>query len=205
LHATPVSGTAPQNVQLQVDASQLKSGDYTGRVIVDSNDQTGPRVVAVSLEVLACTPQCGASVCGTDPVCGQSCGTCTSGNVCEQGACVPDRCIGVVCDACKTCAAGVCAPVVDALACDDHDSCTRHDACAAGVCAGERICDASEADAGTSDPDAGEDLPTDIGVGAAGAASGCGCHVASGHPPGTTSLLLALLLAALLMRRARRR
>jgi MYXO-CTERM domain-containing protein len=41
--------------------------------------------------------------------------------------------------------------------------------------------------------------------GHAGAASGCGCHVASGHPPGTTSLLPALLLAALLMRCARRR
>ena len=40
-----------------------------------------------------CTPSCGARVCGPDPVCGTSCGTCSSGKSCDasgqcQGGCM---------------------------------------------------------------------------------------------------------------------
>ncbi|MEQ8279111.1 MAG: hypothetical protein RMA76_16895 [Deltaproteobacteria bacterium] len=35
-----------------------------------------------------CTPECGARVCGPDPVCGTSCGACTEGSCDAAGACV---------------------------------------------------------------------------------------------------------------------
>jgi type III secretory pathway component EscS len=35
-----------------------------------------------------CQPQCGAAVCGVDPVCGKSCGECKGGEECQAGACV---------------------------------------------------------------------------------------------------------------------
>jgi hypothetical protein len=36
-----------------------------------------------------CEPQCDGRVCGPDPACGVSCGTCDLGTVCDEGACVP--------------------------------------------------------------------------------------------------------------------
>lgn len=35
-----------------------------------------------------CTPQCNERVCGVDPVCGSSCGTCGTDEACVDGACV---------------------------------------------------------------------------------------------------------------------
>ena len=35
-----------------------------------------------------CTKDCGERVCGLDPVCGQSCGECTSEQVCTEGQCL---------------------------------------------------------------------------------------------------------------------
>jgi hypothetical protein len=34
-----------------------------------------------------CTPDCGTRVCGPDPICGESCGTCSGGQVCNDGVC----------------------------------------------------------------------------------------------------------------------
>lgn len=38
------------------------------------------------LDIAACTPDCSGLACGLDPVCGQSCGTCTEGT-CNAGRC----------------------------------------------------------------------------------------------------------------------
>ena len=35
-----------------------------------------------------CTPTCGTRVCGPDPVCGQSCGTCATVASCSEGVCI---------------------------------------------------------------------------------------------------------------------
>jgi len=40
-------------------------------------------------ECVACAPDCGNRVCGPDPVCGASCGSCEQGEVCQDGACLP--------------------------------------------------------------------------------------------------------------------
>ncbi len=59
-----------------------------------------------------CTPDCTGKVCGPDPVCGESCGTCTGGETCDaQGQCVSictPSCAGRECgpDGCG----GTCAP-----------------------------------------------------------------------------------------------
>jgi len=37
-----------------------------------------------------CTPSCGSAVCGPDPICGTSCGTCLPGEICTNGFCVGD-------------------------------------------------------------------------------------------------------------------
>jgi hypothetical protein len=41
-----------------------------------------------------CVPQCGNYQCGTDPVCGQSCGSCGA-DECVNHVCVPDGCPGI--------------------------------------------------------------------------------------------------------------
>jgi len=46
------------------------------------------RIETPGFTVVGCAPSCGSSVCGPDPVCGESCGTCTAGTECQNGACV---------------------------------------------------------------------------------------------------------------------
>ncbi len=39
----------------------------------------------------SCTPACGDRVCGPDPVCGESCGSCSSSTYCDDdGQCIPN-------------------------------------------------------------------------------------------------------------------
>jgi len=81
----------------------------------------------------------------TDP---STCTTCSAGYVFDPdaAACVPDRCIGVVCDAQDAChVAGTCDPLTgtcstpaaaDGTACDDGNACTQADTCDDGECKG---------------------------------------------------------------------
>ena len=44
-------------------------------------------------EDTSCTPNCVGLECGLDPICGQSCGTCSWTDVCTNGICVPLDCV----------------------------------------------------------------------------------------------------------------
>ncbi|MFC1710834.1 hypothetical protein ACFLZJ_01615 [Nanoarchaeota archaeon] len=72
---------------------------------------------------------CGVQVCGNDPVCGLSCGTCTSPATCQSGQCVTG---GPDCPDDKDCGVQVCGndPVCD-LSCG---TCTSPDTCQSGQC-----------------------------------------------------------------------
>lgn len=59
----------------------------------------------------ACVPQCGNRVCGADPACQTSCGTCDAGLKCVEGACQAATSLknnGDTCAAATECASGVC-------------------------------------------------------------------------------------------------
>lgn len=63
-----------------VDGYGGESGDFTLKLVCEC----------------ACEPQCGDRVCGVDPACGTSCGTCEGDDVCTvDGQCVTDRCAGL--------------------------------------------------------------------------------------------------------------
>jgi len=116
-----------------------------------------------------CTPECGNRVCGTDPVCGQSCGSCQAGETCNasgvcEGGCSPDcgarECgLDPVCNtqSCGTCGAGEtcnasgvceggCSPDCGARECGLDPVCNTQ---SCGTCGAGETCDA----AGVCQPD----------------------------------------------------
>jgi hypothetical protein len=108
--------TACDPVQKCAEANKCCGDDGcgTGGTCAD-NCGAGTTCDPTTCTCKACTPDCSGRVCGLDPVCGEVCGTCTGGTVCENGACVtctPD-CTGRVCgpdpvcqQSCGTCDAG---------------------------------------------------------------------------------------------------
>ena len=78
---------------------RLESGrEITG----DVKDEYEVPKSSISGGGTGCTPNCAGRVCGPDPVCGQSCGTCTTGTCNSSGQCVvtcTDTCssLGYVC------------------------------------------------------------------------------------------------------------
>ena len=110
-----------------------------------------------------CVPECALLVCGVDPYCGESCGTCPQGVDCVNGQCPsPDcpgiadqNCMGKQCgpdgcgNFCGQCAAGqacsadqlcVCAPQCDGKQCGS-DGCGG----SCGTCGAGKACNASGA------------------------------------------------------------
>lgn len=79
------------------------SSDVQDDLVTDTN---------VGVDTL-CTPDCGDLVCGDDPICGKSCGTCETGWWCDTGVC-KDGCAGMECgesfsgEICGTCEGGLC-------------------------------------------------------------------------------------------------
>ena len=56
-----------------------------------------------------CTPECTGLECGLDPVCGESCGSCETNEICNSGICQCSyvECNGVCCDNGQACSANV--------------------------------------------------------------------------------------------------
>ena len=76
----------------------------------------------------SCTPACGDRVCGPDPVCGESCGSCSSPNTCNsegQCECIKD-CSGRVCGPDPVCGES-CGSCTGSTYCDDDGTCIPSD------------------------------------------------------------------------------
>ena len=79
----------------------------------------------------ACVPACGGLECGPDPVCGESCGTCSDVETCQSGQCVE----------------GPCTPDCAGLECGDDGcggncgTCAEGYTCVAGQCKVQQVTD----------------------------------------------------------------
>lgn len=82
-----------------------------------ANAEATPEALA-AVQAGQCTPDCSGRTCGLDPICGVSCGSCATGQLCDdatgqcQTACVPD-CSGRLCGldpvcgtSCGSCSSG---------------------------------------------------------------------------------------------------
>lgn len=97
-----------------------------------------------------CEPQCGAQVCGIDPVCGSSCGACSGNQTCNSdGQCIDDSCTadcsGRTCGADPVCGES-CGTCGGAEVCDGSTG-----QCASPCEAGRTLCDGTCVDT-SSDP-----------------------------------------------------
>ncbi|MBW1811492.1 MAG: hypothetical protein JRJ87_25105 [Deltaproteobacteria bacterium] len=66
----------------------------------EDNCESSATCNTITCTCQSCTPECGERVCGLDPVCGNSCGTCGANSTCSQlGLCECDfiECYGVCC------------------------------------------------------------------------------------------------------------
>jgi len=89
----------------------------------------------------SCTPNCSGRVCGNDPVCGTSCGTCSGSNTCNssgQCACVPD-CSGRSCGPDPVCGVS-CGTCGDNEQCDATGQCECQPQCNGAVCGLDPVC-----------------------------------------------------------------
>ena len=69
----------------QLGSSTCLSQGYSGGILSCTSTCDGFDTSGCTNET--CTPDCSGRECGPDPLCGESCGTCTPGS-CENGACV---------------------------------------------------------------------------------------------------------------------
>lgn len=89
-----------------------------------------------------CMPECGNRQCGSDPVCGDSCGTCEAGRECVSGICKSPQPLkenGATCTSGTECASGTCDKnLVGELHCygsaRSNDVCGDTFDCRGGVC-----------------------------------------------------------------------
>ncbi len=65
-------------------------------LVVDGRAGDDAGTFLVRLDIAACVPDCGHRVCGTDPVCGLSCGECPPEQSCHEGACRADAACEVI-------------------------------------------------------------------------------------------------------------
>jgi len=99
----------------------------------------------------SCTPACGDRVCGPDPVCGESCGSCGSPNTCNsegQCECVKD-CSGRVCGPDPVCGES-CGSCSSPNTCNSEGQCECIKDCGGRVCGPDPVCGES---CGTCDSD----------------------------------------------------
>ncbi|OQC37378.1 MAG: Serine/threonine-protein kinase pkn1 [Deltaproteobacteria bacterium ADurb.Bin058] len=90
--------------------------DSAHRAWVIGGVPMGPDIEVINPDP-SCTPACGDRVCGLDPVCGESCGSCSSPNTCTEGQC---ECI-------KDCSGRVCGP--DPVCSESCGSCSTPNTC----------------------------------------------------------------------------
>lgn len=100
---------------------------------------------------LGCMPDCTGLACGRDPVCGESCGTCDPGLVCDEGQCQEESC----------------QPNCDGRECGPDPECGEScGACATGVCTEEGLCSTfgAECDLPSQEPcEAGQKCSNQLG------------------------------------------
>lgn len=103
----------------------LASGQVT-----NPNEETG----GGSENNSSCTPDCTGLQCGSDPICGQSCGTCSGTDTCSQsGICVPLACVPN--SNATTCGTAVCGVKVNN--CGQYvtcGNCSSGQVCSSGSC-----------------------------------------------------------------------
>lgn len=92
-------------------------------------------------EAADCIPACEGRTCGVDPICGQSCGSCTGGQECNaqfqcEAACVPS-CEGRVCGTDLACGKS-CGECGDGLSCNEQTGQCNSNACVPSC--GQRVC-----------------------------------------------------------------
>lgn len=93
----------------------------------EPSTEDGSAEAWAAVEAGECTPDCSGRTCGLDPICGVSCGTCSSSETCNadvgqcEPVCVPD-CSGRTCGLDPICG-------VSCGACGSGESCSD-----AGVC-----------------------------------------------------------------------
>ncbi len=133
--------------------------DVSGELpLDDATDTIAPALDSNADTDTACTPSCGNRVCGPDPVCRESCGTCTYGETCNSdGQCVAGGCV-------KDCSGRECGPdpvcEESCGTCTDGKTCNSDGQCVTDGC----VQDCSERDCGL-DPVCGEPCGS-CGVGA---------------------------------------
>jgi hypothetical protein len=82
--------------------------------------------------VCTCSKDCTDRVCGSDPLCGYSCGDCPAGYVCTgEGACEPDN-HGLACDSREDCASPLCLVCQNKECTDPPPICQNDDDCCMG-------------------------------------------------------------------------
>jgi hypothetical protein len=214
-----------------------------GGTVCDPRDPRG-RCVEDSCRGLGCAPgelcnalsgecepdPCDTVVCGATEACrGGTCEAscaaveCVMGERCERGACVVDRCAGVVCAVGQVCRADdgecgsdecegvicrvgtICDPSTGGCALDPCTGlrCPTGEVCREGECASTARPDAGVRDAGI---DSGSDLDDEERVLAAGG-GGCICAVGAGadrRAPGSGALALFAVLGLAIASRRRR-
>lgn len=109
-------------------------GEILGKELLNykSGDLLGYREpIAQSDANAECLPNCTGRVCGPDPVCGESCGSCRVGENCQTGECVQGS---PVCPAAKDCSGLVCGP--DPICGESCGTCGNNKDCEAGKCVG---------------------------------------------------------------------
>jgi len=93
---------------------------------------------------LPCIPNCGDRVCGLDPVCGESCGLCKSGQHCDaDGQCKEDKCVpnctGRVCGPDPVCGES-CGTCTAPKTCNSSGQCECIKDCTGRVCGPDPVC-----------------------------------------------------------------
>lgn len=101
-----------------------------GCAVGEPSSEDGAAEAWAAVEAGTCTPDCSGRTCGLDPICGVSCGTCSSNETCDtdvgqcEPLCVPD-CTGRTCGLDPICG-------VSCGSCGNGQSCTE-----AGICRAE--------------------------------------------------------------------
>ncbi|HVR18810.1 MAG TPA: S8 family serine peptidase [Polyangiaceae bacterium] len=91
------SGSAGDELVIRANGANL-AADAAGSatITLESNEPGRPRTLGV-LVTTACEPDCGARLCGPDPLCGRPCGGCAVDSACTRdGVCAP---LGAQCPA----------------------------------------------------------------------------------------------------------
>ncbi|MBN1946042.1 MAG: formylglycine-generating enzyme family protein [Bradymonadales bacterium] len=93
----PQEDATPADLQPQEDATPADLQPEEDATLADLQPEvdgaTGDQQTGDVSEESTCTPDCSGLECGPDPLCGQECGPCDWGWICNEGDCVADTAI----------------------------------------------------------------------------------------------------------------